>query len=64
MMLIDLKYEIGDIVYLITDTEQTARIVVYIKLCPHNSIIYGIATNERISEHYFFELSIDPKLHL
>ena len=53
MMVIDNKYEIGDIVYLITDTEQTARIVVYIKLCPHNSIIYGLATNERISEHYF-----------
>jgi hypothetical protein len=52
------KYAIGDIVYLVTDMEQIPRMV-YCFLVYENSIVYRLCAGTTTSEHYDFEISPD-----
>jgi hypothetical protein len=57
MMVIDNKYELGDEVYLKTDSEQQLRIVTAIHVHPAGQIIYQLSCGTTSSEHYDFEMS-------
>jgi hypothetical protein len=57
MMVIDNKFELGEIVYLKTDGEQQPRIVTAIIVCPDNSFLYELACGVHSSKHYDFEIS-------
>lgn len=61
-MVIDNKYNLGDIVYLITDEEQEKRIVTQIKLFP-GGLIYQLAIGNEHSEHYEIEISKEKQLN-
>lgn len=58
---IDNKYEIGDIVYLVTDIEQVPRMV-YCFVVYQNEIIYKLCAGIAMSEHYGFEISPEKQL--
>jgi hypothetical protein len=51
----NIKYDIAEIVYLVTDTEQKPRIVISINIRP-NDILYELALEEKISWHNDFEI--------
>jgi len=57
-MVIKNKYDIGELVYLITDTEQHERIVTAIKVFPGGVLMYQLAMGGFDSSHY--ECEIDP----
>lgn len=61
MMVIDNKFNIGDIVYVTTDQEQLPRIVTSIKLTMAE-VIYVVFQSTVSSEHYDFELSREKVL--
>ncbi len=63
MMIIENKYEIGQKVYLVTDTEQHERLVTAIRVMP-GSLIYQTCFGTIISEHYDFEISAEKNLQL
>lgn len=58
MMNIDNKYNIGDVVYLVTDAEQLPRIVTAITLTKYE-LIYEVYAGTVQSKHYDFELSLE-----
>ena len=60
-MLIDNKFEIGDIVYLETDTEQSERIVTgfYVR---DNTLTYGLSCGICESWHYDFEITLEKNV--
>lgn len=53
---IEIQYDIGDVVYLKTDTEQYERIVVGITIRPIG-IVYQLAYEDDESSHYEIEMS-------
>lgn len=55
-MVIDNKYELGEIVYLVTDTEQAARIITGIIIRP-TGIIYYLSCGKEEGNHYEIEMS-------
>lgn len=55
MILKDVKYEIGEVVYLKTDSEQRERIV-FCHRVYKNDILYEVACGTMNSCHYEFEL--------
>ena len=57
-MKIDNKFNLEDIVFLITDTEQKARIVTAIQVSK-NSLIYRLACGVNESWHYDYEIATD-----
>lgn len=57
----EIKYKIGDFVYLITDIDQYKRIVTGITI-RLNSVIYAITFGENETTHYDFEISKEPNL--
>ena len=57
-MLIDNKFNIGDKVYLDTDSEQHERIVTGFTV-RQNSIIYAISKGSSESWHYDFEITTE-----
>lgn len=61
MMIIENKYEIGDIVYLTTDREQLERLVTQLRISPCG-LIYIIQNGINQSEHYEMELSAEKNL--
>jgi hypothetical protein len=63
-MLIENKYEIGDMVYLITDKEQLSRIVFGLTVYATGECLYKLACGTQISEHYSFELSLEENTEL
>ena len=56
MMIIDNKYNVGDEVYLKTDTEQQKRIVTTIHVKPKD-LAYELSLGEMYSYHYDFEIT-------
>lgn len=64
MMVIDNKFSIGEIVYLVTDDEQKPRIVTYIKIKPGGSVSYELTNGAFCSEHYEFELSAEENIEM
>ncbi len=57
-MMIDNKFDFGEIVYLVTDKDQTPRIVYMMKVFK-NEILYELACGTTVSSHYEFEISKD-----
>lgn len=57
-MRIDNKFEIEDIVFLITDTEQKMRFVTAIQISK-NSLLYHLIEGTNESWHYDFEIATD-----
>jgi len=55
-MRIRTKYDFGQTVYLITDTEQEKRLVTSITLNPGN-VVYQLSCGTTASSHYEFEIS-------
>ena len=53
------KYNLGDIVYLKTDTEQYARIVTGILIRNGNCILYYLSQSTMESTHYDYEISVE-----
>ena len=58
MMLIDNKFNIGDEVYLKTDTDQNCRFVTGLSISA-TSIIYDLSCGVDESAHYDFEMTIE-----
>ncbi len=56
MINIDNKFDIGQIVYLKTDPEQSARIVTAITIS-QTSLLYNLSLSSNDSRHYDFEIS-------
>jgi hypothetical protein len=56
MMVIDNKFSIGQIVYLVTDSEQLKRIVSRIIVTP-TGLVYELNSGVVQSSHYDFEIS-------
>lgn len=54
-----IKYEIGSIVYLITDEEQEERMVTSISLKPGGCILYGLSLKASETYHYDIEICRD-----
>lgn len=50
-MKITTKYDIGDSVYLVTDSEQYERIIVSISIHPNNLIMYSMMCGVEASDH-------------
>lgn len=60
-MMLSTKYDFGDFVYLVTDKEQSKRQIVGIEFYP-SGIVYVCYCGTVRSEHYEFELSVEPDL--
>ena len=56
MMIVDNKYNIGDIVFLKTDNDQAERLVTAIQVNP-NGLIYRLVKDTTETWHYDFEIS-------
>lgn len=61
-MIVNNKYEFGDLLYLKTDTDQELAIITGIKLTPIGNVIYTVSKGSRSSEHYDFELSAEKNI--
>lgn len=57
-MNIDNKFSIGEVVFLITDTEQKMRLVTGIQI-NKNGLIYRLAEGTNDEWHYDFEIATD-----
>lgn len=57
MMVIDNKYEIGDIVFLITDVDRKPRIVSSIEVFMNGELMYRLMQGTQYSSHYSFEIT-------
>lgn len=62
MLILENIYNIGEIVYLKTDSDQHARVVTAIKIFPNNEMMYELSCGERSSLHYEFEISKEKEL--
>ena len=59
-MIIDNKFDIADIAYLITDVDQAERIVTGFRVHKHD-ILYELCCGDDESIHYDFEISTEKK---
>lgn len=55
-MTIDNKYDLGQIAYLLTDKEQSERIVTSIQIMSKSSIMYQLSCGTATSWHYDYEM--------
>lgn len=62
-MKISLKFDIGTICYLMTDTDNLPRVVTHI-LISANGIKYGLSQATEITYHYECEISTEKPLHI
>lgn len=63
-MVIDNKFELGDMVYLKTDPDQRERIVSKISVLPNGLLAYELSHNTSTSMHYNFEISLEKNIVL
>lgn len=61
MMILENKFDIGQIVYITTDADQLPRLIIQLKITP-SGIIYVCQHGTSGSEHYDIELSSDKNL--
>lgn len=61
MMVIDTKFNIKDIVYLVTDSEQRERIVTCI-VVKENSIMYELVSGTESTWHNDFEITVNKDI--
>jgi len=62
MIVVNNKYDIGDIVYLKTDEDQSPRVVTCIKVFKHGELNYELAHGTIVSLHYEFEISNEKEI--
>ena len=62
-MEINNKYNIEEIVFLITDEDQKARIITAIQICK-NGLFYKLACGTDESWHYEYELATDKNFKI
>lgn len=55
----DFKYEIGQIVFLITDDEQKERIITGILIRANNQYLYFLACGTSETSHFEMEIASD-----
>lgn len=60
-MVIENKFNIGDIVYLKTDKDQSPRMV-FALVVRQGGILYEVAAGVNTSSHYDFELSAEANV--
>lgn len=60
-MLIDTKYDFGDMVYLITDNEQRKRLITGITITP-KGLTYELSCGTTTSNHYEFEITEEENI--
>lgn len=63
MILLDNKYNIGDIVYLKTDPDQIERMITAIQLNA-NGIIYRLVCGTTETWHYDIEINVEKVFNL
>lgn len=63
MMLIDNKFNIGDVVYLRTDIEQDERIVTQLTVTIVG-ILYQLSCGTMVTNHYDVEIATEKVLQL
>jgi hypothetical protein len=63
MMIVDNKFEIAQIVYLITDNEQLPRIVTAITI-RQLGLVYELSQGASTSSHFDYEISTEKELIL
>jgi len=56
--------DMGDIVYLRTDPDKFARLIVSLKVHPSGMVKYKLALGDKFSKHYEFELEREPQKRL
>ena len=56
-MLIDNKYNLGELVYLKTDPEQNKRMIVGIKICLDGGMYYSLSLGIEETNHYELEFT-------
>lgn len=56
-MTIKSRYDIEDIVYLKTDTDQNPQMITAITIRPGGTIVYELSSGTDTSDHYEFEIS-------
>ena len=54
---LEIEFELGEIVYLITDKEQNERIVSGLTLRPNKTILYTLACGSYESTHFEIEIN-------
>ena len=54
---LDLDFDFGDKAFVVTDPDQTERIVTGMKILPGYQVIYELSLDNDIDYHYGFELS-------
>lgn len=57
-MIYEVKYSIGQTVYLLTDSEQLERVVTQIIIMP-GTIVYELSHSTFSSKHYDFEITTE-----
>ena len=58
----ELKYQIGDVVYLITDPDQSERLVTAIHIYPQGLVSYRLSYGT--TETYHYEMEIASERHI
>jgi hypothetical protein len=61
-MFINNKFNLGDIVYLITDIDQRARIITGIKVRMNDLLVYELACNCEETNHFEVEISSEKNI--
>lgn len=56
------QFKHRQLVYLIADSEQIQRMVIYIVLYDEGLIGYGLSANGDVSDHYEFEISAERQI--
>jgi hypothetical protein len=64
MMVIDNKYDLGQIVFLKTDVEQNQRIVTTIKVGADGGLIYQLALGKECSDHFEIEITENENIEI
>lgn len=59
---IEIEFEIGQVVYLKTDTDQTPRMVTQIAISGSGGLLYRLTCGTNESFHYEIEISAEKNL--
>lgn len=62
MIMVENIFDIGEVVYLKTDEEQSARIVTRIDIVPGEVFMYQLSCGTEFSLHYDFEITKEKSL--
>jgi len=62
MMTYKFKYDIGDLVYLVTDTEQTERMITAIQIDGDKTVEYFLRLGTSSSWHHDIEITLERNL--